>query len=91
MLIDRKNHYETTKAAYNRSGTERQGFCDVKPGENKHDYCAMILDMRSGSEHIWRKLPKKTRQNVRKASKAGLQIEQGPHLLDDFYRLVALN
>ena len=61
-----------------------------KPWCRKSDYCTMIVDLGVGANKIWKGWHPETRRNVRKATKAGLHVEQGSHLLDDFYRLVTL-
>ena len=62
-----------------------------KQWHRKSDYCTMIIDLSVGTNIIWKGWHPETRRNVRKATKAGVHVEQGPHLLDDFYRLVTLS
>lgn len=59
--------------------------------QTQNDYCTLILDLQHGAEKIWKNWRDKTRNDVRKATKSGVVIEQGPHLFDDFYRLVAVD
>src|SRR5260370_36572038 len=42
-------------------------------------------------EAVLKGLPKDIRYMIRKAEKADLRVRRGPELLDDFYRLFAIN
>jgi FemAB-related protein (PEP-CTERM system-associated) len=53
---------------------------------------SLVLDLSEGPEAIWKKLPAKVRNQVRKASKSGLSaVVGGIELLDEFYPVLARN
>ncbi len=52
----------------------------------------MVLDLTVGVESLWRSLPAKVRNQVRKAEKSGLKVSiGGGDLLDEFYPIFAVN
>ena len=68
----------------------------VKPvvcvGISRSDKVTMLLDLSGGVEGLWQSFPAKVRNQVRKAEKAGLTtLMGGKELLDDFYRVFAVN
>ncbi len=68
----------------------------VKPvmelGPGRQDKVSMILDLTGGEEQIWKALPAKVRNQVRKAEKSGLTIQRGgKELLEEFYSVFAMN
>lgn len=57
-----------------------------------HDKVGMMLDLSGGEETLWRSLPAKVRNQVRKAQRSGLQTRTGGiELLDAFYDVFAVN
>lgn len=61
-------------------------------GLSRLDKVSMILDLSSGADAIWKALPGKVRNQVRKAEKAGLTtVEGGIEFLDEFYDIFAVN
>lgn len=89
------------KEAARLAAQNRVSYLEIKnidkvnvPGNDwstKNDYCTMLLDLEPGAEGIWKHWQGKIRRNVRKAEKSGVTIEQGSHLLDSFYEVIALN
>jgi len=79
----------------------RASYLEIKNSQNiqglgdqwqrNNNYCTMIVDLTPGANNIWSNWHPETRRNVRKAIKSGIRVERGPHLFDDFYRLVTLN
>ncbi|MDZ7343957.1 MAG: FemAB family PEP-CTERM system-associated protein [candidate division KSB1 bacterium] len=59
--------------------------------QTKTDYCTLILDLQPGAEQIWKAWRDKTRNDVRKATKSGVVIEQGAQFFDEFYKLVTVD
>lgn len=58
----------------------------------REDKVSMILDLASGDQVIWKALPAKVRNQVRKAEKAGLSIiTGGVELLPEFYDVFVVN
>lgn len=61
-------------------------------GTARLDKVSLILDLSSGAEGVWRSLPAKVRNQVRKAEKSGLSTSiGGAELLDEFYAVFAAN
>jgi FemAB-related protein (PEP-CTERM system-associated) len=61
-------------------------------GRTREDKATLILDLHPGADAIWKGLPPKVRNQVRKAEKCGLHTEiGGAEFLDDFYRIFAVN
>ncbi len=61
-------------------------------GPGRQDKVSMILDLTGGEEQIWKALPAKVRNQVRKAEKSGLTIQRGgKELLGEFYSVFAVN
>lgn len=61
-------------------------------GPARQDKVSMILDLSAGAEALWRSLPGKVRNQVRKAEKSGLIIhEGGVEFLDEFYEVFVIN
>ncbi len=70
----------------------RQAFPVVQVGISRSDKVRMVLDLSGGIDTLWRSLPAKVRNQVRKAEKSGLTtIIGGPELLDEFYTVFAVN
>jgi len=58
----------------------------------RQDKVTMILDLTGGETGIWKGLPAKVRNQVRKAEKNGLStMVGGPELLEEFYRVFVVN
>jgi FemAB-related protein (PEP-CTERM system-associated) len=52
----------------------------------------MVLDLMGGSEGLWKRLPAKVRNQVRKAEKSGLStVVGGAELLKEFYSVFVVN
>ncbi|NOT57879.1 MAG: FemAB family PEP-CTERM system-associated protein [Deltaproteobacteria bacterium] len=61
-------------------------------GTSRSDKFGMVLDLSPGTEAVWKSLPAKVRNQVRKAEKSGLTVTiGGGELLDDFYPVFAVN
>lgn len=61
-------------------------------GAGRQDKVSLILDLTGGDDQIWKALPAKVRNQVRKAEKAGLTIQRGGgDLLKEFYPVFAVN
>ncbi len=59
---------------------------------SRHDKVSMILDLSGGEETLWRNLPAKVRNQVRKAERSGLTTcTGGIELLDAFYDVFVVN
>ena len=70
----------------------RQVEPPTQPGSLRLDKVSMILDLSAGAESVWRSLPPKVRNQVRKAEKSGLTENMGGgDLLDEFYHVFAVN
>lgn len=64
----------------------------VREGIPWSDKVTMLLDLSGGIDVLWRSLPAKVRNQVRKAEKSGLSmITGGVELLDEFYKVFAVN
>jgi FemAB-related protein (PEP-CTERM system-associated) len=60
--------------------------------EPRQDKVTMILDLTGGETGIWKGLPAKVRNQVRKAEKSGLStLVGGPEFLEEFYRVFVVN
>lgn len=58
----------------------------------RRDKVTMILDLAGGETEIWKRLPAKVRNQVRKAEKSNLStLVGGPELLEEFYRVFVVN
>lgn len=61
-------------------------------GAGRQGKVSMILDLTGGEDQLWKALPAKVRNQVRKAEKAGLTIKRGGgELLGEFYPVFAVN
>ena len=70
----------------------RQCEPPAQTGTVRLDKVSMILDLSSGAKAVWRSLPAKVRNQVRKAKKSGLTASAGGcELLDEFYDVFAVN
>ncbi len=70
----------------------RQASPVVRVGISRSDKVSMLLDLSGGVDTLWRSLPAKVRNQVRKAEKSGLTaITGGLELLDEFYNVFAVN
>jgi FemAB-related protein (PEP-CTERM system-associated) len=69
----------------NRRGKIDAGFC------HNSLYATFVGPLNADSDAHLKSLPRDTRYMIRKAEKAGLRIERGPHQMDTFYRLFALS
>ncbi|MEW6246138.1 MAG: FemAB family XrtA/PEP-CTERM system-associated protein [Nitrospirota bacterium] len=70
----------------------RQALPLVHVGTLRSDKASMLLDLSGGIDTLWRSLPAKVRNQVRKAEKSGLTtIMGGLELLDEFYKVFAVN
>lgn len=70
----------------------RQGAEISDLPEPRRDKVTMVLDLAGGEAGIWKGLPAKVRNQVRKAEKSGLcTVVGGPELLEDFYRVFMVN
>lgn len=75
-----------------RSLELRQCDSSVRLGSCREDKVSMILDLSPGAESIWKALPAKVRNQVRKAEKSGLTVcVGGAELLDEFYEIFIVN
>lgn len=64
----------------------------AEAGPARLDKVSMMLDLSPGAEALWRSLPAKVRNQVRKGEKSGLStIEGGVEFLDDFYEVFVVN
>ncbi len=54
-------------------------------------YTSFSMPLSKDPQAVLKGLPKDIRYMIRKAEKAGLHIRRGPELLDEFYRLFAIN
>lgn len=58
----------------------------------RRDKVTMILDLTGGEAEIWKRLPAKVRNQVRKAEKSNLStLVGGAELLEEFYRVFVVN
>ncbi|WP_447859200.1 FemAB family XrtA/PEP-CTERM system-associated protein [Nitrospira calida] len=70
----------------------RQALPVIRIGISCADKVSMLLDLSSGIDRLWRSLPAKVRNQVRKAEKSGLTTTTGGlELLDEFYNVFAVN
>lgn len=70
----------------------RQYYPTTTDGAVRLDKVGMVLDLSPGSVALWRALPAKVRNQVRKAEKSGLTALVGSgELLDDFYPVFVQN
>jgi FemAB-related protein (PEP-CTERM system-associated) len=70
-----------------RQLNEMPGLADPR-----QDKVTMMLDLVGGEAGIWKGLPAKVRNQVRKAEKSGLStVVGGPELLEEFYRVFVVN
>ncbi len=61
------------------------------PGSPDHDRVTMLLPL-AGEEAVWKGLPSERRNRIRKGERNGLTaVWGGAELLDDFYRVFAVN
>ncbi|MFO0706486.1 MAG: FemAB family XrtA/PEP-CTERM system-associated protein [Nitrospira sp.] len=59
---------------------------------SRGDKVTMVLDLTGGEASIWKGLPAKVRNQVRKAEKSGLStVVGGAELLEEFYRVFVVN
>jgi FemAB-related protein (PEP-CTERM system-associated) len=49
------------------------------------------IDLTAGEEVIWKNLKKQVRNRIRKGDKAGLTLDRGHHLLNEFWEIFSLN
>jgi len=54
-------------------------------------YAGFSMSLAKDAEVVLKGLPKDIRYMIRKAEKANLQVRRGPELVDEFYRLFAIN
>ena len=54
-------------------------------------YSSFSMALSNDPEAVLKGLPKDIRYMIRKAEKADLRVQRGPDLLDEFYRLFAIN
>jgi FemAB-related protein (PEP-CTERM system-associated) len=54
-------------------------------------YSSFSLSLSNDPEAVLKSLPKDIRYMIRKAEKADLHVRRGPELLDEFYKLFAIN
>lgn len=54
-------------------------------------YAGFSMPLKKDPEAVLKGLPKDIRYMIRKAEKANLSIRRGPELIDEFYRLFAIN
>jgi FemAB-related protein (PEP-CTERM system-associated) len=60
--------------------------------EPRRNKVTMMLDLTGGEAGIWKGLPAKVRNQVRKAEKSGLStVVGGPKLMEEFYRVFVVN
>ncbi|MDX2253599.1 MAG: FemAB family PEP-CTERM system-associated protein [Nitrospira sp.] len=60
--------------------------------EPRRDKVTMMLDLTGGEAGIWKALPAKVRNQVRKAEKSGLStVVGGRELVEEFYRVFVVN
>jgi FemAB-related protein (PEP-CTERM system-associated) len=70
----------------------RQAVPVVEVGAPRSDKVSMLLDLSGGIDSLWRSLPAKVRNQVRKAEKSGLTTTIGGlELLEEFYKVFAVN
>lgn len=70
----------------------RQCDAAIRLDSSRQDKVSMILDLTPGSDAIWKSLPAKVRNQVRKAEKSGLMVcVGGVELIDDFYDVFVVN
>lgn len=50
-------------------------------------YRIAVLDLEGGAGAVWKKLPAKTRNQVRRGQKEGFSLQTGPDQLEDFYQV----
>jgi FemAB-related protein (PEP-CTERM system-associated) len=50
-----------------------------------HHYASAVIDLSQGSEALWKRLPAKTRNQVRKGQKENFTVESGRNQLDAFF------
>lgn len=75
-----------------RSLELRQTDASVQLGTARQDKVSMMLDLSGGADGIWKALPAKVRNQVRKAEKSGLSVcVGGVELLDEFYGIFVVN
>lgn len=55
-----------------------------------HRFCTAFIALEPGSDHLWNKrIPSKTKNQVRKGMKDSFQTDCGNHLVEDFYELIS--
>jgi FemAB-related protein (PEP-CTERM system-associated) len=54
----------------------------------KEKYCTYLLRLDADPDVVWRRCEHRARKATRKASRSGLAVENGPHLLDSFTAVV---
>lgn len=52
---------------------------------------SFLIDLTSGEAALWKGLRKQNRNRIRKGQQANLSVENGAHLLDDFWQIFSLN
>ena len=57
--------------------------------DTSDERCTALLDINGSAEHVWKRLRDKTRNTIRKGTRAGLVAEWGGHNLSAFYELYA--
>lgn len=65
---------------------------EVNNLETKKDCVTMFLDLRKGSDFVWKhSFRSTTRNRIRKGVKAGLTVDFGSQYLDEFYKVLSTN
>ena len=89
-LVDRARALMQEHASH--SLEMRQCDASVQLGTSRQDKVSMVLDLSAGADSIWKALPAKVRNQVRKAEKSGLTVcTGGTELLEEFYDIFVVN
>ncbi|TKB65210.1 MAG: FemAB family PEP-CTERM system-associated protein [Nitrospira sp.] len=90
LLVDRAR--ALMQERHCRTMELRQCEPSIRLGVSREDKVSMLLDLSVGADSIWKALPAKVRNQVRKAEKSGLAVcVGGGELLDEFYDIFAVN
>jgi serine/alanine adding enzyme len=65
----------------------RQFDHEVSELPTKKDFVTMLIDLKNGQEHLWKKSFKKSvRETIGRAARKGITADVGRHYLSDFYQ-----
>lgn len=84
LLADAKKLADDLNVSYlcvRTSGAELPGFVVERR------YHTAVVDLSGGSEALWKRLPAKTRNQVRRGQKEGFTLTSGPQEVEPFWRV----